>query len=224
MGPGATSPDFTQTSAAVEVFDVAEPSMKCSMPNYPVEVFGSYGGAKLDGRPLICSGVHNATLVNAACNYFNKYRWELAPFSVLSLGKLPAYADYPTNQHFSKVVALGSSRYALRHNGFVDEGRTIPRVEFVEGLCVAFLRPDTLMVLGTSVNRTRAFFQNTTGNNEFLKMSHELMFPHSRAGCGKVRVNQFSTTQTMVIAGGDGQLTTEILIDTSQGWRLGPGT
>jgi hypothetical protein len=210
-------------STAVEVFDVAESSMKCrAMPNYPLPVFGAYGGAQLDGIPIICDG-HSNVVNNTDCLKFGKGQWTNVTFDDKEVGKLPAYTDYPRKQYRNKLLVMGNFHFSLRHDNFYLE-KNIPAADVIDGACATFLNHDTLIIIGVGANRTKAYYQTMPADvNDFKLISAEMKHPRFRAGCGKIRVNQHNLKHAMIVAGGDGQITTELLTDVNGTWKPGPG-
>lgn len=197
--------------------------MKCpAIPNYPLPVYGAYGGAQLDGLPIICSGHSSNSTESADCLTFGKDGWKNVSIHDVELGKLPAYTDYPPNQYHHKLLVHGSSRHNLRHDGFYQE-KSIPSADYADGLCAAFMNPGMLIIMGAGVNHTRAYSQIMPDTNEFTLIKAETKHPRFRAGCGRIRIDQHSLKHAMIIAGGDGQLTSELLTDVTLEWKPGPG-
>ena len=198
--------------------------MKCTaVPNLAQAVYGAYGGALLDGKPIICGG-RSTTVNDTDCMTFDKDAWTKASFEDQAAGKLPAYADYPPNQFRDKLFVYGSTFFSLRHDGFFSEDVTIPADDYVDGLCVAFMNANVAVVMGAGVKHRTAYHTNIMAKKRaFTAVSYYTWFPRFRAGCGKIRLDQNEMNHGIIVAGGDGQLTTEILTDFSQRWKSGPG-
>ena len=220
VGPGATNVQTNATSQDSEVLDLSDSSLKCdTLPPFPIRTIGAVGGSQFDNLPIICGQNLNTSSNAYICHHFKRGRWEFSPIQIThDIGKLPAYADYPASQFRFKLFTHGKWRQGLKFDAFTEETR-VP--EFAEGMCATFLDEERVIVLGTGVNRTKVYVQNTTLNQAFVPLP-DTMFPHPRAGCGKIREDQLNTAPVIIVVGGDGQLSTEFLFNLTE-WRTGPG-
>ncbi len=194
-------------------------------PNFPVIVHGAIQGIGLKENPLICGGEQNGSLSNS-CYSLENNEW-VSSLSMIS----ERYAAAVAHLQDGKLLVTGG----LFHNDaelLTDEGweRKIPSLLAITSFhCIVTVNSTTVMVIGgyqNSLVSGKTFFF-TFGDRRWTN-GPILKYERKAHICGKIRRDKESQDMSIIVAGGVGPGTAnilssvEILHEGSNAWQTGP--
>ena len=200
----------TGTTDNTEVLDLASPITTCkTLPNFPLAVFGAFGGLGYEDNPIICGGLNASTSYNNKCYSFNVSEWIPSP-NMMSAKAYAAVSVSPNQTSLSKLFVTGgqisSSSFlntteALTPNGWKTLPQSLPVNIHLH--CSVFVNSTTLIIIGGIQNEVYSpltYYLNTDSN--FWVSGPTLNIERCQQGCGKIRKDRHSSEFSIIVAGG----------------------
>jgi hypothetical protein len=215
-----------------EIIDLESPLKTCkSLPNFSLELYGSFGGLEFEDKPIICGG-RKGNRDSNKCFSLEGNEW----IASSSLNKENVYAavspsPYPSSDQ--KLFVTGGMYQNTLHNTvevLTRQGwKTLPQrlpVE-IEAHCSVLVNSSTVMIIGGYQNGEKS--SNTylfNAENEIWTAGPELKTKRYLHTCVRIRKNGRSQDFSIIVAGGWNRSLTlssvEILDLGGNEWRKGP--
>ncbi len=222
----------TGITGNTEVIDLESPITTCkTLPNFPLNVSGAFGGLGFEDNPIICGGSDTSTSYSNKCYSLKASEWISSPD--MKSGK--AYAAVlvsPNVTTLAKLFVTGgfnSSSYlntidVLTPNGWKTLPQSLPIN--VDLHCSVYVNSTTMMIIGGYQSTrwlTNTYFFNI--NDHILTSGTPLYTARCQHSCGRIRKDSSSTKLSLIVAGGTNGVawlsSVEILDEGSNNWRVG---
>jgi N-acetylneuraminic acid mutarotase len=208
----------------IEVIDLESTMTTCkNLPNFPLELFGSFGGLGFQDKPLICGGCYELKNVSNKCFSLEGNGWIYS--SSLNRGKCFAAVSpspYPSSNRklfvtggFTEPDSLKNTTVegliqntveVLTQQGWETLPKSLPVT--ISAHCSVLVNSTTVLVIGGYQNEyskennmsSETFLFNT--ETETWTAGPELKIGRGGHSCGRIRKNSQSQDISIIVAGG----------------------
>jgi hypothetical protein len=211
----------------VEVIDLESSRATCkNLPNFPIGVFGSFGGLGFEEKPLVCGGRSNGYYINECYTLKDNVWIQSADFKTKINGAAISPSPYPLTSH--KLLATGgfNGSFQTTFEVLTEEGwKTIsPSLPLkISFHCAVLVNSTTLMIIGGSNSKKNTYLFNSL--NTKWSQGPQLKRERSYHSCGRIMKDNQSQETSIIVAGGESRnplSSVEILDEGSNEWRQGP--
>jgi hypothetical protein len=208
-----------------EVINLASSASTCkNSPNFPAKVYLAIGGLEFKENPILCGGSQNQYSFNKCYSLENNEWVALASMSSKRIGASAAQLkDGKLLVTAGKDVSESSLNSAemLTKEGWESNIPNLPVT--IYGHCLVTVNSTTVLAIGGRQNGQtsgKTFFF-TFGEGSWTE-GPELKNKRDSHSCGKIRKNKDSQEMSIIVAGGWGLSSVEILDVGSNEWQTGP--
>jgi hypothetical protein len=214
----------------VEVIDLESSKTTCkNLPNFPIDVFSSFGGLGFEEKPLICGGRTNVGSTNECFTLKDNVWIPSANFKANITSAAISSSPYPLSSH--KLLVTGgyssstllSTFEVLTKEGWKTISPSLPVK--TSDHCAVLVNSTTIMIIGGYRNQKNTHYFNSL-NAEWVR-GPQLQQERKYHSCGRIMRDSQSQETSIVVVGGmdrsDKHLSSvEILDEGSNEWRQGP--